>query len=158
VVVAPDTTADYSDYITRLVAAQTPNAVPEINGKQLEMLRFEFQGAPEQVASALLADEAPIWPFLAGVVEDRALITDIAERWMERELAELTAAWQRYVHALAAQRLPPYAALNVTADNEKLFRFVDELRDARGLVTFHAGLNRRLLLERLLLRWCSVFG
>ena len=126
------------------------------------MLQFEFLGAPEQVASALVAGEEPVWPFLAAVLSNRDLITSVAERWNDRELSELTAAWQRYVHALAANRLPEYANGSEKsvdkADPVKLFRFADELKEARGLVTFHAGLNRRLLLERLLLRWCGVFG
>lgn len=158
VVVAPDSGTDHSDYIRSLVAAAEPAAVADIKSAELAMLRFECMGAPEQVAVALLAGEEPIWPFLAGVLDDRALITAVAERWSERELAELTSAWQRYVHALAAAQLPDYAPLERPPDVEKLFRFADELRDARGLVTFHAGLNKRLLLERLLLKWCTVFG
>ncbi len=158
VVVAPDPELDTSSHIAELVAKAAPDAVVAMQPAELEMLRFEFKGAPEQVAAALLAGEEPVWPALARVLDDRDLITAVAERWSDRELPELTAAWQRYVHGLAARRLPAYASVGQLPDATRLFRFVDELRDARGLVTFHAGLNRRLLLERLLLRWCALFG
>ena len=162
VVVAPGPDLDTSGYITDLVAAEAPEVAASLKPAELVMLQFEFLGAPEQVASALVAGEEPVWPFLAAVLSNRDLITSVAERWNDRELSELTAAWQRYVHALAANRLPEYANGSEKsvdkADPVKLFRFADELKEARGLVTFHAGLNRRLLLERLLLRWCGVFG
>jgi len=162
VVVTPPADFDTSGYITEMVTVADPDRAQGLKPAELEMLRFEFLGAPEQVAQALLAGEEPVWPFLAGVLTNRDLITSIAERWSDRELAELTAAWQRYVHALAAGRLPDYAqandAIEGRVDADKLFLFADELKDARALVTFHAGLNRRLLLERLLLRWCGLFS
>ena len=174
VVIAPDPRLDTTDHINNMVGAESPDAVAANNAIQLEMLKFELNGAPEQIAAALLSGEEPVWPLLRGVLDDRSLITSVAERWNDRELPELTATWQRYAHAIAAEQLPAFADMNaetssgVTAgasagdkrrlDKNKLFRFVDELRDARGLVTFHAGLNRRLLIERLLLRWCGLFG
>jgi len=68
------------------------------------------------------------------------------------------AAWQRYVHALVADQLPVYATLSpelVQPDQARLFRFADELADARSTVMYNPGVNKRLLLERLLLRWAS---
>ena len=165
VVVTPAPGLDTTGYITDLVAANAPDVVAGINAAKLEMLQFEFLGAPELVAASLVAEEEPVWPFLAGVLSDRNLITSIAERWNDRELAELTASWLRYVHALAADQLPGYAqnseaftGQGAVRSSAKLYRFADELQQARALVTFHAGINRRLLLERLLLRWCGLFG
>ena len=167
-VIGPDADLDTTDFITGLVADTDADIASAIKPVELAMLRFEFLGAPEQVAAALLLGEEPIWPFLAGVLGDRDLISSVAERWNERELPELIAAWQRYVHALVAKRLPAYVvsaelpniSLNqdVGASAEKLFKFVDELREARALVTYHAGINKRLLLERLLLRWCTLLA
>lgn len=175
-VIGPDADLDTANFIADLVAETDPEVAAAIKPVELAMLRFEFLGAPEQVASALLMGEEPIWPFLAGVLKDRGLIGSVAERWNERELPELIAAWQRYVHAIVADRLPVYisadefAAVSLKNANGsangslgpaalgKLFKFVDELREARQLVTYHAGLNRRLLLERLLLRWCTLLA
>lgn len=165
VIVKPDPGLDTTGYVTDLVAAIAPDAVAGIKSAELEMLQFEFLGAPELVASSLVAGEEPVWPFLSGVLSDRDLITSIAERWNDRELPELTASWLRYVHALAANRLPSYAQNSAAFEGQvavrsstKLYRFADELQQARALVTFHAGLNRRLLIERLLLRWCGLFA
>jgi len=49
------------------------------------------------------------------------------------------------------------AGQGAVGSSTKLYRFADELQQARALVTYHAGLNRRLLIERLLLRWCGLF-
>lgn len=172
-VVAPDANLDTGGVITELVATMNPEVAAAIKPVELAMLQFEFLGAPEQVAAALMVGEEPIWPFLAGVVQNRDLIGSIAERWNERELPELIAAWQRYVHAIVAARLPEYvtgdeftgaslrarqSAARNPVDAEKLFKFVDELREARQLVTYHAGINRRLLLERLLLKWSTLLA
>jgi len=175
-VIAPAADMDTDNIIVDLVAATNPEIAAAVNPVELAMLQFEFLGAPEQVATALLVGEEPIWPLLAGVVQDRDLIGSVAERWTERELPELLAAWQRYVHAIVAARLPEfitgdeYSAVSVLARQragagsqsidrvEKLFKFVDELREARQLVTYHAGINRRLLLERLLLRFSTLLA
>ena len=174
--IAPGADLDTGDFITELVAQTDPELAAAIKPVELAMLRFEFLGAPEQVATALLGGEEPIWPLLAGVVQDRDLISSVAERWTERELPELLAAWQRYVHAIVAARLPPfvsgdaYSAASLVAQKdagervvsteklEKLFKFVDELREARQLAIYHAGINRRLLLERLLLRFSTLLA
>ena len=158
VVVVPEAGLDTTAYITDLVAASSPGDVGAIKPAELVMLQFEFSGAPEQVAASLLAGEEPIWPLLTGVLSNKDLIPSIAERWNERELPDLVAAWQRYLHALAANNSPDYVSVTGTIDSSRLFRFADELAEAQGLVTYHAGINRRLLLERLLLRWCSLFG
>ena len=158
VVVVPEADLDTTAYVTDLVAAVSPEAVAAIQPAELAMLQFEFSGAPELVAAALLSGEEPIWPLLAGVMSNKDLIPSIAERWNERELPDLVAAWQRYLHALAANTAPDYVSAAGAIDAIKLFRFADELAEAQGLVTYHAGINRRLLLERLLLRWCGLFG
>lgn len=164
-VISPNADLDTADFITEMATEMDAEAATAINAVELSMLRFEFLGAPEQVASALVMGEEPIWPFLAGVLNDRNLIGSIAERWNDRELPELIAAWQRYVHAIVAKRLPEYVAsadleslFYAKKDADKLFKFVDELREARQLVTYHAGLNKRLLLERLLLRWSTLLA
>ena len=136
-------------YIRELLGDLQPNAT------ELAMLSFEFGGAPEAVVAALHAEEEPLWPLLQAVLDDKRLISSVAERWQARDTAALLGAWLRYLHGLAAQSSPDYVQLQHGHQSEQLFRLADDLRQARALAARHSGVNVRLLLERLLFRWVT---
>lgn len=125
----------------------------------LAMLDFEFGGAPERVAQALSLEEEPLWPALAGLLDQPELIGSISQAWQPRPLAELLSSWARYVHSIVSDQRPTFMqvpAIDPRA-RRKWFEFAEELTRSRALAARHSGINSRLVLDRLLGKWVALF-
>ena len=151
----PDLATD--DFVRELL--RDADAEERWDADALSMLRFELGGAPERVAQALSLDEEPIWPQLREVIAHPELIGKVSQTWQPRALAELLSSWLRYVHSIVAGHPPEYvhATALSEATRAKFFEFADELTQARILAMRHVGINGRLVLDRLLGRWLSLF-
>ena len=125
----------------------------------LAMLQFELGGAPERIAQALTLEEEPLWPALSAVRSKPELIGATSDTWRPRPLADLLSSWARYAHAVVAQAQPVFMDvpdLNHAA-RLKWLDFADELTQSRALAAGHAGVNGRLILDRLLGKWVALF-
>jgi len=147
------------DFIQELLVEADAEDRWEADAAALSMLRFELGGAPELVAQALSVEEEPIWPALRAVIANPGSMGKVSQTWQPRALAELLSSWLRYVHSIIAGQPPEYvdAPPLTEATREKFFEFADELTQSRILATRHVGINGRLVLDRLLGRWLSLF-
>ncbi|MEM7218911.1 MAG: hypothetical protein AAF515_11150 [Pseudomonadota bacterium] len=148
----PGLDADGGELIDELLDGERADA------SQREMLAFEYAGAPEPVAAAILAGDGPLWPHLERLLAGRASATETAETLQAWGSAELLNAWQRYQHAALAGKLPSYVTPRPPAAHPGIDRSAQELLRHRRLLARHAGVNVRLVLERLARQWAKTWA
>lgn len=135
-------------------------------GDSAERLLDESGGRPLAALQLFEADGLAQWQrqdeALAALVAGRKDAVALAEEWQEQDSIELLDWWLRRLsslirHKSAGQPMTtdiwlPFAVL----PDERLHGFMDEVLSVRAKLLRGAALNKRLLLEKLLLDWQSM--
>jgi DNA polymerase III subunit delta' len=139
----------------RWIADHAPTAEAE----RLELLCFEYGGAPYHVLAALERDEQPIQAALCSVAANQTNPLSLAEAWAKSAGPETIDRWMRYVlRAIQTRRTgsvsnDPIAAAIAQVSDRRLFGFWDQLAGDRQLLRGTTNPNARLLLEARLIAW-----
>lgn len=135
-------------------------------GETAARLLDESGGRPLAALQLFEADGLAQWQrqdeALTALVAGRKDAVALAEEWQDQDSIELLNWWLRRLsslirHKSAGQTMEaeswlPFAAL----PEEQLHRFMDDLLAMRAKLLRGAALNKRLLLEKLLLDWQSM--
>lgn len=136
---------------------------------ELNILLFEFGGAPMFVLQAIQRGEKGLLPDLLVCVGRSDQIARILPAWLKLDLDIVLSRWMRYLNVLLEARSRSLVdsgdignnlqalenALN-KASKAKLLIFWEELCWAKRLMHSTSNINQTLLLERLLLHWCEL--
>ncbi|MCZ6889979.1 MAG: hypothetical protein O7H39_15955 [Gammaproteobacteria bacterium] len=131
------------------LATPSPQAVSAwlteqgVDHPHLDMLMVEYGNAPYRVMDAVERDEQPLWLALTGVRAGTLTAIDAADDLRKENLVDVTGRWLRHVHRMAQSGAAPV----------ELLKLGDELTALRAAALSNTGLNKRIQLERLFLRW-----
>jgi len=121
-----------------------------VDRERAERLAIEYGSAPFTVRDAVERGEEPLMTALVAAAQQPAKVLEVAERYREASLADLTARWLRIVH-WAMRRAPRAPRLKGLLD------FADELQRLRAMAVANTGLNRVMQLHRLFLLWAELW-